>query len=196
MLVAQISDPHVLAAGILFRARVEPPAPSTELVYADIDTGACLARAVAEINALAPLPDVTVVTGDLVDHGEADEYHHLRRLLAPLRMPVFVIAGNHDARAPLRQAFAADGYLQPEGFLHYTIEDYPLRLVALDTLIPGEIGGTLCDERLGWLDATLGAAPSIGDALAAYGHARRSAATHVVLDGQRWGAAFRVAGER
>jgi 3',5'-cyclic-AMP phosphodiesterase len=159
MLIAQISDPHVLAVGTLFRARVEPPPPSTELVYARIDTGACLARAVAEINALAPLPDVTVVTGDLVDHGEAEEYHHLRRLLAPLRMPVFVIAGNHDARAPLRQAFAADGYLPPEGFLQYTVEDYPLRLVALDTSIPGENGGTLCEERLRWLDATLAVAP-------------------------------------
>ena len=158
MLVAQISDTHILAQGALFKARVEPP-PGVERAYADIDTGACLARAVAALNALVPLPDVTIVTGDLVDHGEAAEYEHFRQLLAPLRMPVFVIAGNHDSRAPLSQAFGADGYLPADGFLHYTVEDYPLRLVALDTLIPGEIGGALCTERLRWLDATLGAAP-------------------------------------
>ena len=106
-----------------------------------------------------PLPDVTVVTGDLVDHGEVAEYENLRHLLAALRMPVFVIPGNHDSRAPLRQAFGADGYFPPDGFLHYAVEDYPLRLVALDTSIPGENGGILCEERLRWLDAALAAAP-------------------------------------
>ncbi|HEV2334653.1 MAG TPA: phosphodiesterase [Stellaceae bacterium] len=160
MLIAQISDTHILAPGKLFRARIATPAPGADSVYAEIDTGAYLARAVAAINELVPLPDITVVTGDLVDHGEAAEYAHFRQLLAPLRMPVFVIAGNHDARAPLRKAFGADGYLPPDGFLHYTLEDYSLRLVALDTLIPGENGGRLCAERLAWLDATLAAAPN------------------------------------
>jgi 3',5'-cyclic AMP phosphodiesterase CpdA len=163
MLVAQITDTHILAPGKMFRARIAPQSPSEELVYGHIDTGACLSRAVAALNALVPLPDITIVTGDLVDHGEAAEYDHFRQLLAPFSMPVFVIAGNHDSRGPLRQAFAADGYFPPEdflhGFLHYTVEDYPLRLVALDTSIPGEHGGILCEERLNWLDAALRAAP-------------------------------------
>jgi 3',5'-cyclic AMP phosphodiesterase CpdA len=114
--------------------------------------------AVAEINRLDPLPDVAVVTGDLVDHGEPPEYEHLRALLAPLAMPVFVIPGNHDAREPLRAAFAADGYLPADGFLQYAIEDYPIWLIALDTLIPGEAGGLLCSERLAWLDHALASA--------------------------------------
>jgi 3',5'-cyclic AMP phosphodiesterase CpdA len=159
MLVAQISDTHILAPGKLFRARIATPTPGGESVYTEFDTGLYLARAVAAINELATPPDVTIVTGDLVDHGEAAEYEHFRQLLAPLRMPVFVIAGNHDARAPLREAFGADGYLPTDGFLQYTVEDYPLRLVALDTSIPDEHGGILCAERLGWLDATLSAAP-------------------------------------
>ena len=37
-----------------------------------------------------------------LDHGDPAEYEHLRALLAPLAMPVFVIPGNHDAREPLR----------------------------------------------------------------------------------------------
>lgn len=159
MLIAQISDTHLLAPGEVFKARVAPSSAGEERRLADIDTGACLARAVAELNALDPLPDVTIVTGDLVDHGTAAEYDHLRQRLAPLRMPVFVIAGNHDARGRLREAFAADGYLPAGEFLQYTVEGYPLRLVALDTSIPGEHGGLLCAERLRWLDATLAAAP-------------------------------------
>jgi Icc protein len=159
MLVAQLSDTHILAPGRLYRAPM-PAAPANgERSYAEIDTGACLARAVAALNALTPAADVAIVTGDLVDHGDAAEYQHLRRLLAALRMPVFVIAGNHDAREPLRTAFAADGYLPPDGFLHYTVEDYPLRLVALDTTIPGSHAGTLCEERLRWLDRALAADP-------------------------------------
>ena len=145
MLIAQLSDTHIVAPG--------------RLLYRRVDTAAFLARAVAKLNALEPRPDIAVVTGDLVDTGIAEEYAHLRQLLAPLCMPVYVIAGNHDAREPLRTAFVGDGYLPRTGFLHYAIEAGPLRLIALDTHIPGEPGGALCPERLLWLDATLGAAP-------------------------------------
>jgi Icc protein len=145
MLVAQITDTHIRRPG--------------ELAYGAVDTALCLERAVAALSRLNPAPDLTVVTGDLVDTGTAEEYAHLRSLLAPLGMPVFVIPGNHDAREPLRQAFAADGYLPREGFLHYAIEEWPLRIIALDTLIPGATGGALCRERLDWLERTLAAAP-------------------------------------
>jgi len=145
MIVAQLSDPHVVAPG--------------QVLYGRVDTPACLARAVAEVNSLDPLPDVTVITGDLVGHETPEEYDHLRRLLAPLRMPFFVIPGNHDNRDLLRQTFERDGYLPKDGFLQYAAEHYPLRLVALDTHIPGAGGGELCDERLAWLDSTLAASP-------------------------------------
>ncbi|HXV23680.1 MAG TPA: phosphodiesterase, partial [Alphaproteobacteria bacterium] len=56
----------------------------------------------------------------------------------------------------LRAAFADHAYLPKDGFLHYTIKLGPVRLIALDTVVPGEDGGTLCAERLGWLDAQLG----------------------------------------
>jgi 3',5'-cyclic-AMP phosphodiesterase len=46
------------------------------------------------------------------------------------------------------------------GFLQYAIDDYPVRLVALDTLVPDEGGGLLCSERLGWLDHALALAPA------------------------------------
>jgi 3',5'-cyclic AMP phosphodiesterase CpdA len=145
MLVAQITDTHIMAPG--------------KLLLGVVDTASALERAVSALNSLDPVPDVTVLTGDLVESGAAEEYAHLRTLLAPLRMPVFAIPGNHDAREPMRKAFIGDGYLPREGFLNYAIEDYPLRIIALDTLIPGEGGGLLCSDRLRWVDDILAAAP-------------------------------------
>ncbi|HTV89475.1 MAG TPA: phosphodiesterase [Stellaceae bacterium] len=158
MIVAHISDTHILAPGRRYRAVLDRSAGG-EQVYAEFDTAQHLTRAIAEINRLNPRPDVTIVTGDLVDHGDPAEYDHLRALLAPLTMPVFVIPGNHDARDPLRRAFRDAGYLPAGGYLQYAIDDYPLRLVALDTLIPGDHRGMLCAERLQWLERTLAARP-------------------------------------
>jgi 3',5'-cyclic AMP phosphodiesterase CpdA len=147
MLIAQISDTHIK--------------PEGRLAYRRVDTALFLARAVEHVRALAPAPDVVLVTGDLVDAGLEEEYVRLRRLLAPLPMPVYVIPGNHDARDPLRAVFGADGYLPRDGeHLQYVIEHYPLRLVGLDTLVPGQGGGRLGPERLAWLDARLGEAPA------------------------------------
>ena len=72
---------------------------------------AILERAVAHVNALDPRPDVVLATGDLVDGGKPEEYARLRRLLAPLAMPVYLIPGNHDARDALRAVFADHAYL-------------------------------------------------------------------------------------
>ena len=159
MILAQLSDTHIVAAGKLFRCPMQGTAPNAARARREFDTAPYLARAVATLNALVPRPDIAIVTGDLVDHGEPEEYEQLRHLLTRLSMPVFVIPGNHDAREPLREAFRGARYLPVAGYLQYAIEDYPLRLVALDTLVPGKDVGMLCAERLGWLDATLAAQP-------------------------------------
>ncbi|WAS99532.1 phosphodiesterase [Nannocystis poenicansa] len=100
-----------------------------------------------------------MITGDLVDRGEIGEYERLRELLAPLQMPVFLLPGNHDDRANLRRVFADHAYLPRDGFLQYTVDDWPVRLVVLDTHIPGAPGGRLCAERLAWLEARLAEEP-------------------------------------
>ncbi|MFO1160619.1 MAG: phosphodiesterase [Reyranellaceae bacterium] len=141
MLIAQISDMHI-----------KPPG---ELLYNRVDTAGFLERAVAHVMALDPRPDIVLATGDLVDGGKAEEYALLRRLLAPLAMPVHLVPGNHDARDPLREVFADHAYLPGAGFLQYTIEGWPVRLIALDTLVPGKTYGELCAERLDWLEARL-----------------------------------------
>ena len=56
---------------------------------------------------------------------------HLRRLLAPLSVPVYLLAGNHDEPMALRAAFADHAYLPPNGPLYYAVDLGPLRLIAL-----------------------------------------------------------------
>jgi 3',5'-cyclic AMP phosphodiesterase CpdA len=116
-----------------------------------------LARAVAHLNALEPRPDVVLATGDLTDDGTAAEYARLKELLVPLVMPVFLIPGNHDDREALRAAFP--DRLPAQGFLHYAVEDYPVRLLALDTNVPGAGGGLICEERAEWLSERLAEQP-------------------------------------
>lgn len=147
MLIAQISDFHI-------------PTPGELALRGITDTVAALARAVEHINGLPQRPDLVLATGDLTNDGTAAACADLRNLLAPLAMPVYVIPGNHDDRANLRAAFPDHKYLPRDGeFLHYTIEDWPLRLIGLDTVVPGEPGGLICAQRREWLAERLAEAP-------------------------------------
>lgn len=138
MLICHISDLHIRAPG--------------ELAYRRVDTARHLQQCVAHILAQPQQPDVLVITGDLVDLGRPEEYRHLARLLEPISIPTYVIPGNHDDRQALRRSLSCTTYFPSEGeFLHYAFECGPLRFIALDTVIPGEGGGTLCAERLAWL---------------------------------------------
>lgn len=146
-LVCQITDLHIKTPG--------------KLSYRVVDCAAMLVRCVAEILRLPQRPDVVVATGDLVDFGRVEEYAHLRRLLAPLPMPIYFIPGNHDERGTLRAAFPDHAYLrQWEPYVQYAIDDWPVRIVALDTVIPGQGGGRIDAPRLEWLERTLAAEPA------------------------------------
>jgi 3',5'-cyclic-AMP phosphodiesterase len=145
MLIAQITDTHISTPDSVNDRHFRTPEH--------------LERAVAHLNRLDPRPDVVLATGDLVERGEPQEYARLRSILDRLTMPVYVVPGNHDSREQLARAFADRGYLPARGFLQYTVEEWPVRLIGLDTHVPREPGGRLCAERLGWLDARLAEAP-------------------------------------
>ena len=147
MILAQISDLHLCADGALLAGFA--------------DTERLLAECVEHLNRMAPRPDVVVATGDLVNDGQPKQYALLRRLLDRLEMPVYPIPGNHDDRDAMGDAFRDMGVLPAGGFfLHYTIEDHAVRLIALDTLIPGADGGEMCAQRLRWLDDRLTEQPN------------------------------------
>lgn len=133
----QLSDLHIREPG--------------RLAYGRINTAPYLAQAVAAILRLPQRPDAVVITGDLTDFGRAAEYAHLRELLAPLAMPVYLMPGNHDERAQLRHSFPDHAYLGTDGFVQYSVAIGGLQLIALDTVVPGASEGSLCEARLAWL---------------------------------------------
>lgn len=146
MLLCQISDLHIRVEG--------------SLAYGIVDTAVMLSRCVSHILALPQRPAAVIATGDLVDFGRPQEYQRLRALLAPLTMPVFLLPGNHDDRAELVKAFPDHAYLSNDsGYIQFVVDSLPVRLVAVDTVVAGESGGTLCSMRLEWLDRILAAAP-------------------------------------
>ncbi|MCG8417050.1 MAG: phosphodiesterase [Proteobacteria bacterium] len=147
MLLAHITDLHVGMPG--------------SRIFHEFQSHRGLEEAVVHIQKIEPTPDVVVATGDLVDRGHPVEYELLRQVLSPLSQPVYVIPGNHDSREHLRAAFADDGYLPKEGFLHYAIDLGGVRLIALDTVVSGKPHGKLCHERLRWLDETLSGQPEV-----------------------------------
>ena len=146
MLVVQITDTHIKPRG--------------RLAYRRVDTAEALAACVDHVNRLAPRPDLVLITGDLVDAGVAEEYAHFRELVEPLTTPFFVIPGNHDHRANMRAAFQDHAYLhQDDEFLHYAVDGWPIRLIGLDSTVPGAPHGAMCEKRLGWLRAQLARDP-------------------------------------
>src|SRR6516164_4143570 len=64
------------------------------------------------------------------------EYSNLNHLLRRLEsFPVFVIPGNHDRRGNLREALKhLTGVVSDPHYVQYTVDDFPVRLVMLDTL--------------------------------------------------------------
>lgn len=179
ILVAQLSDPHIVA--------------NARLCLNIIDTASFLREAVETLNRLNPQPDVVVITGDLVNDGRVNQYEHLRVLLGALRPQLrsnlLLMPGNHDDRENLRQVFPEHDELGPgtvadrssdpgrgdsghgdsvrcdfvrdvrSGAATAGVDDATLRLIALDTVIPGEPGGDLDGAQLQWLDRQLGEFP-------------------------------------
>jgi Icc protein len=144
MLVAQISDTHILP-------------PGSDLPAARLRAD-CLERCIAAINRESP--DAVILTGDTVQHGRVDEYGWLRELLAPLRAPLYLVPGNRDDNEELRRAFSDAPFLPATGpFLHHAVEDFDTRLVGIDSTFPGERKGRFCEQRQAWLEATLAAQP-------------------------------------
>lgn len=143
VLVAQISDLHVKRPG--------------EIAYGHVDTAIALSRCVEELNRFRPRPSMVVISGDLVDTPTAEEYDHLKILLASLEIPFLAIPGNHDERTLMRLALPEQPYAQSNGALNIVSRFGDLDLVLIDSSVPGESYGELDAATLTWLEGTLAA---------------------------------------
>ncbi len=141
MIIAHITDFHV---GRIIETSGSP-----------VDLHDKMVNAIAHLRRLKPQPDLIMLTGDLSNHGNEADYIRVRQALQTLDAPVYIIPGNHDRRAILRRVFPDHSYWTDGKFLHYTIEKYPLRIIALDTLLEGAHEGMMDEERLEWLEARL-----------------------------------------
>jgi 3',5'-cyclic-AMP phosphodiesterase len=151
--VAHISDPHLLAGD----ARQ----------YGVVDPEAGLRLALERLTRLDPAPQALVFTGDLADRAEPAAYDRLRELVEPaaeaLSATVVWVMGNHDERAAYAKSLFGEGDENPQDRVH---DVAGLRIVALDTTVPGYHHGDLTDEQLAWLTDVLATPAPYGTLLA------------------------------
>lgn len=152
-LLLHFSDTHFVARGPL---------------YGGVDGRERFAQLLAEIGRSGIRPDALVFTGDLADKGDPDAYAALRALVEPfadrLDAPVIWLMGNHDKRPALRAALLGE---PPEDApLDRSYRLGGLRLIALDTSVPGHHHGGLDDAQLAWLEAELSTPSPEGSILA------------------------------
>lgn len=112
---------------------------------------------IESIRSLPNAPDAVLVSGDLADAGGVEEYETVRELLGRLELPLHVLNGNHDDRGRIRAAFDLPG--EGEEPVNYSADVGELRLVVLDSNVPGQDPGRYSPEQLRWLDAELGSQP-------------------------------------
>lgn len=151
--IAHLSDPHLLANDAKQYGVV---APESGLVLA-----------LDRLTRLDPRPQALLFTGDLADKAEPEAYARLREVVEPaaeaLGAQVVWVMGNHDERAPFAKALFDSDDDGPQDRVH---DLGGLRIVALDTSVPGFHHGELTDDQLDWLRDLLSTPAEHGTILA------------------------------
>ncbi len=134
-----ISDTHLLAGGGSLYDRV----PSERHLRQLFD----------EFEASGARPEAIVFTGDLADRGEPDAYARLRRIVEPaaerVGAEVIWVMGNHDERRAFRRGlFDEVGSERP---VDRAYDVNGLRVITLDSTVPGHHHGEVAEEQLDWL---------------------------------------------
>jgi 3',5'-cyclic-AMP phosphodiesterase len=151
--IAHLSDPHLLAGGAL--------------QYGHVDTEARLGAALERLRRLDPVPQALVFTGDLADRAEPAAYARLRELVEPaaaaMGAEVVWVMGNHDERAAYASGLFDSDDAGPQDRVH---DVDGLRIVALDTSVPGYHHGEVDAQQLAWLAEVLATPAPHGTLLA------------------------------
>jgi 3',5'-cyclic-AMP phosphodiesterase len=130
--------------------------------WTDVDPLRRLTEAIDSVLAMDVHLDAVLVLGDLAEHGTDREYELAAAQLRRLPAPVYVAMGNHDDRAGLRRCFGLGTPLDAP--VHYVADLGYVRLIVLDSTIPGADTGELDEHQLAWLSTQLaraGDAPTV-----------------------------------
>ena len=152
--LAHLSDTHLTSHG-------------DELLHRVVDADGHLTRLLEALEKSGAQLDAIVVSGDLANRGETPAYRRLRELLTPVaeRLGATVVwaAGNHDDRAAMRGALL-DDYSGDAPL--YSVEWIgELRVIVLDTSVPGLHHGEIDAAQLDALRRELTVAAPIGSVL-------------------------------
>ena len=152
--IAHVSDTHYLGG--------------RRPLYGTVDTDRTLARALEQLERSGTNPSAIVITGDLADLGEPDAYERLKAELEPVakRMgsQIIWVMGNHDERAPFSSILLGEEPSDAPQDRVYDIDG--LRIIALDSSVPGYHHGELTDAQLSWLEGVLAVPAAHGTLLA------------------------------
>ncbi len=147
------------------------------LLYGSVDSTRALALALDRLERSGVQPDALVLSGDLADRGEPEAYERLRAMVWPVaeRMgaQVVVACGNHDERAALRRVLLADAGPEvdpgagegPDAPVRGVHRVGGLRVVVLDSSVPGAHWGAVDQEQLAWLADVLAEPAPLGTVL-------------------------------
>ncbi|PVW04630.1 phosphodiesterase [Microbacterium sp. Gd 4-13] len=151
--IVHLSDTHLLAGDRRLGGRY--------------DVAANLARTMRAVEDLGIRPDALVFTGDLTDLGEPEAYAALRAEVEPvaerLGAPVVWVAGNHDERPAMRQHLLDTEATQEPITGVWDLDG--LRLVALDSTVPGWHHGEIDAAQRDWLAGVLADPSPLGTLL-------------------------------
>ncbi|MSS77555.1 phosphodiesterase [Anaerococcus sp. WCA-380-WT-2B] len=143
MRIFQISDTHVRGDG--------------KLSFQKADTIKLLTKTVEYFQKLEDfkLPEFFVVSGDLSEGGKRDGYEYVKKALDALPRPSYILPGNHDKRDFFLDIFRNEAPVKEDikPYICYSLEDYPVRIIVVDTSIPETHFGGLSKEVEKWLEA-------------------------------------------
>ncbi|WP_071517354.1 3',5'-cyclic-AMP phosphodiesterase [Geitlerinema sp. PCC 9228] len=136
LVAVQITDTHLFA--------------SESQKLKGVNTAKSLQTVLHGVQQLQPKPDMLLLTGDLSQDETMDSYQRLYDAIAPLQIPTYWLAGNHDCFAAMQPILS-----QPPFHPQKSFQLGGWQFLLLPSQVPGWVGGKLSADTLTWLDREL-----------------------------------------
>lgn len=151
--ILHLSDTHLLADGQL---------------YDRVDSEAKLRKVFDDLEQSGARPEAIIFTGDLADKGEPVAYGKLRSIIDPvarrLGAQTIWVMGNHDDREAFRSTLLGQSATAEPVDKVYYLDG--LRVITIDTTVPGHHYGHLDGPQRDWLAEELSTEAPHGTILA------------------------------